>query len=193
VHLFSGIAVAAVFVLAGCAGPEAHSGEAGAEVSATAGPESGDLLLHGELMRGGEPVADGQVWVSVLADPAEAEAGDVIPTWESTVTSSDDDGRFAVSVDRGVLSSDFFNGEYLNYDINVLQDGDWATWSTTAHLVGKRVWRSDEYAALGDPVAEVTVDLGVPTITLTDSDGSSETSELPVVPGAGDAVLPLTG
>ena len=146
--------------------------------------------LHGELTRDGAPVADGHVWVSVMADAVDAEVGDTIPTWESAVVSSDDHGRFAVSVDAGDLTSDFFNGEFLNYEINVVHDNDWARWNTTAHLVGDGVWRTGEHSLVGAPVAEASFDLGAPTVTLTDSNGDPETSELPVVLDVGDYVLP---
>jgi hypothetical protein len=184
------IVVAALLILTGCSGPSGDSGEPGGGTRATAGPESEDLLLHGELTRDGAPVADGHVWVSVMADATDAEVGDVIPTWESTVVSSDDHGRFAVAVDGGELTSDFFNGDFLNYEINVVHDNDWARWNTTAHLVGEGVWRTEEDSVVGDPVAEASFDLSAPILTLTDSDGDSETSELSVVSDVGELVLP---
>lgn len=111
----------------------------------------------------------------------------------SRLTASDDLGRFTVSVDEEQLTSDFFNGDYLNYQINVLQDDDLAMWNTTAHLIKDGVWRAPEDAVVGDPVTEVAVDLGTSTITFTDSLGQSETNELPVFPDvAEDAVLPHT-
>jgi hypothetical protein len=113
--------------------------------------------------------------------------------WESAVVASDDHGRFAVSVDGGELTSDFFNGDFVNFEINVLQDDDWATWSTTAHLVGEGVWRTEEDSVVGDPVAEARLDLGAAELTMTDSDGQSETSDLPMVSNVGNAVLPHSG
>ena len=192
-HRPSGIVVVTLLVVTGCAGPSGDSGELEVSSPVTTGPESGDLLLHGELTRNGEPAADGKVWVRVLADASNAEVGDTIPTWESALATSDDRGRFAVSVDEGELTRDFFNGDFLNFEINVVQDDDWAMWNTTAHLVGQGVWRTDEDSVVGDPVAEASFDLDASTLTLTDSDGQSETSDLPVVPDAGDAVLPYPG
>lgn len=180
----------ALLILTGCAGPIGDPGETEVRTPPTSGPESDDLLMHGELTRGGEPVADGQVWVSVMADAAGAEVGDIIPSWESAVVSSDDQGRFAVAVDARDLTGDFFNGDFLNYEINVVHDNDWARWNTTAHLVGDGVWRTDEDSVVGDPVAEASIDLSAPTLTLTDSNGDAETSELPVVSDVADSVLP---
>lgn len=178
-------------MLTGCAGPSGDSAEPEVTTLATAGPESDDLLLHGALTRDGVPLKDGQVWVSVMADAVDAEVGDPIPTWESAIVSSDDEGRFAVSVDADDLTSDFFNGDFLNYEINIVHDDNWASWHTTAHLVGDGVWRTDEDSVALDPVAETSIDLGAPTVTLTDSHGDSETSELSVVPDVGDSVLPV--
>ena len=93
-------------------------------------------------------------------------------------------------MDAGDLTSDFFDGDFLNYEINVAHNDDWARWNTTAHLVGDGVWRTDEDSVVGDPVAEASIDLSAPTLTLTDSYGHPETSELPVVTDFGDSVLP---
>lgn len=189
-HKSSRILVGALLILTGCASPSGDSGEPEVRTGATAGPESDDLLLRGTLTRDGAPLEDGQVWVSVMADAVDAEVGDTIPTWESAVVPSDDQGRFVVSVDAGDLTSDFFNGDFLNYEINVVHDNDWARWNTTAHLVGDGVWRTGEDSVVGDPVTETSFDLGAPTVTLTDSYGDSETSELPVVSNVGDYVAP---
>jgi len=184
------VVVVALLMLTGCAGPSADPSDAEVSALATEGPESGNLLLHGELTRDGAPVADGQVWVSVMADAADAEVGEILPMWESEVVSSDDHGRFAVSVDEAELTRGFFNGDFLNYKINVVHDNDWAGWNTSAHLVREGVWRTEEDSAVGDPVAQASFDLSAATLTLTDSDGDSETSELPVVSDVGDSVLP---
>ena len=53
------------------------------------------------------------------------------------------------------------------------------------------MWRTFEDDGVGDPAMDVAVDLGDSTITLVDSRGQSETSELPVVPDvAGDTLSP---
>ena len=189
-HKSSRVLVGTLLILNGCAGPSGDPAEPEATIRATAGPESDELLLHGTLTRDGAPLEDGQVWVSVMADADDAEVGDTIPTWESALVSSDDQGRFAVSVDADDLTSDFFNGDFLNYEINIVHDDNWASWHTTAHLVGDGVWRTSEDSVVADPVAEASIDLGAPTVTLTDSDGDAETGELPVVPDVGDSVVP---
>ncbi len=192
-HKSSRVLVGTLLILTGCAGQGGDSAEPEITTPATAGPESDDLLLHGALTRDGAPLEDGQVWVSVMADAVDAEAGDTIPTWESAIVSSDDEGRFAVSVDADDLTSDFFNGDFLNYEINIVHDNTWTSWHTTAHLVGDGVWRTDEDSVALDPVAEASIDLGAPTVTLTGSHGDPETGELTVVPDVGDAVLPAGG
>lgn len=189
-HKSSRVLVGTLLILTGCAGQSGDPAEPGVTTRATAGPKSDDLLLHGALTRDGAPLADGQVWVSVMADAVDAEVGDTIPTWESAIVSSDDEGRFAVSVGADDLTDDFFNGDFLNYEINIVHDNNWASWHTTAHLVSDGVWRTDEDSVVADPVAEASIDLGAPTVTLTDSNGEAETGELVVVPDVGDSVLP---
>ncbi len=125
-----------------------------------------------------------------MADAVDSEVGDTIPTWESAIVSSDDEGRFAVSVDADDLTGDFFNGDFLNYEINIVHDNNWASWHTTAHLVGDGVWRTREDSVEADPAADASIDLGVPTVTLTDSNGDAETDKLPVVPDVGDTMVP---
>lgn len=189
-HKSSRVLVGALLILTGCAGPGGDPAEPEVATRATAGPESGDLLLHGSLARDGEPLQDGQVWVSVMADAVDAEVGEAIPTWESAIVSSDDEGRFDVSVDADDLTGDFFNGDFLNYEINIVHDNHWASWHTTAHLVGEGVWRTSEDSVGADPVVEASIDLGAPTVTLTDSNGDAETDELSVVPDIGDYLVP---
>jgi hypothetical protein len=177
------LSVVVIVLLAstGCSDHIVREHDQPVESVATAGPETGDLLLHGELTNEGKPATNGKVWVSLFADE-DAQEGDVIPTWESAVATSDDRGKFAVSVDPERLNSKFFNGEYLNYEINVLQDDSWATWHTTSYLVAQGVWRSEEAALVGDPMLHVAVDLVASTITLTDdTHGESETKELTVL------------
>lgn len=190
------VVVAALVALTGCSQPAADRDEPEVPVPApaTAGPDTGNLLLHGRLTRSGEPVAGGKIWVSVMAELPDAEVGDDIPIWESAVVSSEEDGTFAVSVDDERLTSAFFNGEFLNYEIDMRHDDTLALWGTTAHLVGDGVWRSDQNALVGDPVTEVSVDLDAPTITLTDSFGESETSDLVVLDGeAAGSYVPSSG
>lgn len=185
------VVVIALLALPGCGGESAPDGEQAVISRATAGPETGDLLLHGELTRDGKPVTNGKVWVTLLPEDDNLPEGEAVPTWESAVATSDDDGTFAVSVDPEKLTSRFYNGEYLNYEINVLQDDSLASWNTTAWLVAEGVWRSDPDALVGDPILHVAVDVGAPTITLTDSVTGSETSKLLVAHGIpADRVLP---
>jgi hypothetical protein len=174
--------------LAGCTG---GSDDAPKPV-ATAGPDTGDLMVHGVVTRNDKPVRDAKVWFELWPEPDDTKDGEVVDLWTSRSVTTDGDGRYALRLDPDTLTSRYFGGTFLNFDIHFYRDGKDAMWGSTVHLVRDKVWRSDEEALVGDPVLAMSIDLKASKITLTDSRGDSETSEIQiaalppgVVPGSG--------
>lgn len=201
----SSILVTALAALTACTGPAADpagtSTQTGSATTGsattkpepvpTAGPDTGDLLVHGTLTADGEAVVGGRVWVGIMPEDEDMEVGETVAEWRSDVSSTDGEGRFAVEVGDQRLTSDLFNGDYLNYGVYARHEDRFGMWYSTAHLVGDGVWRSAEDALVGDPVVEVALDLQDERITLTDSFGDAETHRLPIATGVPDgSVVP---
>ena len=177
------VGLAAGMLLLGCAADDADPGTSSStledSVPATSGPDSEHLLVSGVVSRDGEPVAGSTVSVVLWPeDTSEIKVGEVVDTLEAAVTEADEEGTFTLLLDPDELSSKYFNGSFLNFDLTVLtRDRDFATWGSTVWLVRDEYWRSDERALVGDAAAEISVALAGPTITLTDSFGEDESSE----------------
>jgi hypothetical protein len=169
-----------LLVLAGCTGDESDPPPESSTARATAGPDSEHLLIHGTVSRGDEPMAGAQVWLTLFPeDTSDADVGDVIDTFETPPVETDDEGGYAIELDPDQLSSRYFNGEFLNYDVGIVVDGEWGSWGSTVSLRGTDYWRSDERARVGDSAVEVSFDFDGPTIMLTDSYGETEANDLP--------------
>lgn len=148
---------------------------------ATSGPETGTILVYGVVKKDGKPVVGAKVWLSlwpkseVLAEMDEDESfTDYLP---SKAVRTTPEGKYALRLDPDELSSRFFNGEFLNFDVEV-RDGDAAgRWGSTGHLIDERFWRSDEGTRVADPLRRMDFDFGKKTVVMTDSFGEKETSE----------------
>lgn len=150
----------------------------------TSGPGSGDLLVHGVVSRDGAPQPGVEVVVSLWPETDDLEVGDAVDMWSTDPVETDEDGRYGVRVDPQELSSRYFPAgrEFLNFDVLVSSDARSTTWSTTAWLLeDSGVWRS-EGSRPGDEVIDLTFDLGEETVTLTDSQGRSDTDASPLFP-----------
>ena len=150
----------------------------------TSGPGSGDLLVHGVVSRDGAPQPGAEVVVSLWSETDDLEVGDAVDTWTTDPVETDQDGRYGVRVDPDELSSRYFpvGQDFLNFDVLVSSDAGSTTWSTTAWLLeDSGVWRS-ERSRPGDEVIDLSFDLGEETVSLTDSQGRSDTDESPLFP-----------
>lgn len=146
------------------------------------GPGTGDLLVRGTLLDGGQPVTDGQVLVTVMST-GEVGAGEEVPTWESQPVRTDKKGRWEVEVDPGELESQFLpeDQDHLDFDLRVSRGDVWAMWATTAWLLDEpQVWRT-KGAGPGDGVLTMDIDLGKDQIAVTDSTGETQRQEIWVV------------
>jgi hypothetical protein len=149
---------------------------------ATSGRDSAHLLVHGTVTRGDEPVAGARLALTLTPeDLAEIEVGESVESFDAAQVETDEDGRYAIELDPAELSSQYFNGDYLNFDINVLADDELGLWSSTVWLERNEYWRSDDRALPGDEVMDLSFDLVGPTVVLTDSYGETETNDLPVL------------
>ena len=118
-------------------------------------------------------------------DSSDIDVGDTVETLDVAQVKADDAGRYAIEVDPDELSSQYFNGEYLNFDISITVDDQFGTWSSTVWLAREEYWRSDERALVGDAALDISFDLAGPTIVLTDSYGETERQDLPLFGGPG--------
>ena len=186
------LSIAALFAsLAGCSDdpePAAESPGAAtagqvAEDRPTQGPETGTMLVHGTVSDDGEPVEGARVRVSVMTTE-DVAVGETVPFWDAAPAFTDARGRYVIDADPDRIPSEFFpaDEDFLNFDLMVTSGDASAFWATTAWLLtDPDVWRT-EGSRPGDAVLTVDLDLGEETITLTDSQGRAETSELPVGP-----------
>lgn len=158
-------------------------------VGATAGPETGDVLVRGVAVRDEKPVAGAQVWVALYPIDDDAAVGETVDVWTSESVSTDAEGAYAVAVDPDQLTSKYYDGDFLNFTINVSEQGDLATWNSTVWPV-RGVWRSDERARVADPVLAIDFDLAAPSVVLTDSFGESEQSKLPLMEDVPTGAVP---
>jgi len=170
----SALVLAGLISLASCGG---SSGDTAKPVP-TAGPETGDLLVRGVVTRDDKPVAKAKVWLDLWPEDEDAEVGEIIDLWSSKAVTTDSDGRYGLRLDPQHLTSTYFNGDYLNFDLHVFSSGKSATWSSTVTLIERQLWRSDEQSLPGDPVVAMSLDLGKPSITITNSNGDREKGEL---------------
>ena len=179
-RLLATLAVVVVCTACSASGDTAEEREDGPAVS---GPESRDVLVHGRVLDGGKPVHDANVTIQIwpdgdLDDYAVGEAVDMF----DVETSTDDDGRYVVRVDPRTLESRYFpGGDFVNFDVMVTTDRAMASWSTTAHLIGDRIWRSDPEARTGDRALELGFDLSKESVrTTTSSTGETTRQDMPV-------------
>ena len=164
--------------LSGCAG----GGDEAQKAVTTAGPDSGDLMVHGVVSRNHKPVRDAEVWFELMPENLDdVKEGEAIDMWGSKHVRTDREGRYALRLDPDTLTSKYFSDDYLNFDLYLTHDGQMADWSSTVFLIRDEVWRSDEQALVGDPALKMSLDVGTSKITLTDSRGDSETSDLPLM------------
>lgn len=155
----------------------------------TQGPGTEDLLVHGTVTRDGAPVEGSAVTLMLRpTDLGDAEAGEVIDTFETDPVRTDGDGRYEVRLDPGSLESKYLPaGErHLNFELSVWDGAATAVWNSTVWLVDGRVWRTDR-AGIGDPAYDMSFDLGTLTITTTGSDGEVEVGTLSMGEFPGDA------
>jgi hypothetical protein len=125
--------------------------------------------------------------VSPAPGPAPEGAGDLaegdtVDTWDSEPVRTTDDGSYTLQLDPATLSTKYFGGTFLNYDLVVEDDGLTASWSSSVDLVDDELWRTDENARAADSVAAVDIDLEASSITMTDSFGEDDTHDLVVYP-----------
>ncbi|MEV7396015.1 hypothetical protein [Aeromicrobium sp. NPDC092404] len=147
---------------------------------ATAGPGTGTMVVQGIVKHEGEPLAGAKVWLTLWPDDAgEVEEGGTVDTRDSKPITTDDRGHYALRLDPDTLTSAYFDGESLNFDITVFNKNKAASWGSTVWLVDRRVWRS-EAALVGDSVLRMNFDLGKESITTVDSRGDREAAELPI-------------
>lgn len=167
----TGVALLAVLVtLAGC------GGNGNVEAFATSGPETGAVLVHGVIKNDGKPLSGAQIGLTLFPEDNDAPAGP-IDTYDPKPVVTGSDGRFALRLDPEKLTSEYYNGDFLNYDINVFSDDKMGSWSSTVYLIDERVWRSAERARIADNALKMNFDLGKQTIVTTDSLGERETTE----------------
>ena len=148
-----------------------------------AGPTTGDLFLSGVVRRDGRAAQGATVLLSVMQDDLDGPVGSVVDTWQSPKVTTGVDGRFELHLKPRDVPEKFLPAtkELLNFDLQVEDQDEVATWSWTLWPHGvEGIWRTDG-AGADDAVASADVDFGrSPTIVLTDSDGQVEELDLPV-------------
>lgn len=165
----------------GCTADDSGQPAGAPREPATSGPDSAQLLVHGTVTRGDAPVAGARLMLTLAPeDLSHGEPGETTHAYDGEPVETDEAGRYAITLDPDELSSRYFNGDYLNFDVNLFVDDQVATWSSTVWLERHAYWRSDDRALVGDPVMDMSFDLDAPTITVTDSYGKEDDSELPV-------------
>lgn len=142
---------------------------------AVSGTDSAAVLAYGVVEKEGKPVTGAQVWLTLRPEDDDTPEGEVVDTRSEDAVTTDGDGRFLLSLDPDELESRYFNGDYLNFDIEVWNDGQLGGWSSTVHLIEERFWRQDEQERIGDDALQIDFDLGKrPTVTLETLDGPDE-------------------
>ena len=85
------------------------------------GPGAGDLFVHGEVLRDGDPVAGAEV--SLVIEDLGA-AGDPTAYDVPTVTTGEH-GGYAFDIDPDELPARYLPGEdYVNFDVVVVEGAD---------------------------------------------------------------------
>ncbi|MGH3334249.1 MAG: hypothetical protein ACRDOZ_00405 [Nocardioides sp.] len=159
-----------VVVLTGCS--LLQGADASSPARVVSGPGAGDLFVHGQVLRDGDPVAGAEVSLVIedLGAAGEPTAYDV-----PAVTTGDDGGH-AFAIDPDELPARFRVGEdYVKFDVSVVEGTDRSAWSSTVWLVDSAAgWRS-QGADVDDAVPAVSFELGHGTVQVTDSSGESAT------------------
>jgi hypothetical protein len=167
----AGSVALSVVVLTGCSlvqGADASS--PGPRVISGAG--AGDLFVHGEVLRDGDPVAGAEV--SLLIEDLGA-AGEPT-TYDVPSVTTREDGGYAFEIDPEELPARFLVGEdYLSFDVTVAGDAGRSAWSSTVWLVEDSAGWRGQGADVDDAVPAVSFDLGDGTVEVTDSAGESTT------------------
>ncbi|QWC85144.1 DUF4198 domain-containing protein [Nocardioidaceae bacterium] len=155
----------------------------------TAGPGTGDLLVTGRVLDDGEPLEGATVSVLVYpARPDPAATGPTVSVEVPRVTTTES-GRFAVTLPAAEVPGEYLaplpdGSPRLEFAVVVDDGSRVSSYPEIAALVAaggsspERVWRSPGGTGEGS-VLRLTVDLGEQTATVTDSDGSSETTGVP--------------
>jgi hypothetical protein len=160
----SGAVTLAVALLTGCSliqGADASPGR-------VSGPGAGDLFVHGEVLRDGDPVAGAEVSL-LIEDLRESTAYDV-----PTVTTGEA-GGYAFDIDPDELPAAFVLEDHVNFDVTVVEGSDRSVWSSTVWLVDDSAGWRGQGADVDDAVPGVSFDLGHGTVEVTDSAGESKT------------------
>jgi hypothetical protein len=163
-----GAAALAVLVLTGCSLFQ----DADASPGPVSGPGAGDLFVHGEVLRDGEPVAGAEVSLVIeeLGAAGQPTAYDV-----PTVTTGEH-GGYAFDIDPDELPARFLPGEdHVNFDVVVVEGSDRSVWSSTVWLVEDAAGWRGQGADVDDAVPAVSFDLGHGSVEVTDSSGTSAT------------------
>ena len=185
------VLAAAVAATTGCSdGPARVVGESSAaDLGPTAGPRTGDLLVTGRVLDDGEPLSGARI--NVLVYPARPDPTASGPTVSVEVPPIDtgEEGRFGVRLPPDEVPAEYLaplpdGSPRLEFAV-VVDDGERvSSLPEIAALVAAggsstdRVWRTPGGAGAGS-VLRLELDLGEQSVTVTDSDGLAETSELP--------------
>jgi hypothetical protein len=177
-------AAAGLLVLAGCDADGSAPESDPTPARSTAGPDSEHVLVTGQVTRGDDPVAGVELSLALFPDDqSDVEVGDEIELHQTPAVATGEDGEYAIVLDPDVLSSRYFNGKFLNFDLQFAADEELGVWSATAWLTRHDYWRSDDRALVGDAPMDISIDLDGPELTLTDSYGESEASDLTLMGG----------
>lgn len=176
--MMAGVA-AALLLPMGCTADDTDPAAATPQAPATAGPDSEHLVVNGTVTRGDSPVAGATMTLTLWPeDVSDVKVGEAVDTVDVAEATTDGDGRYVLTVDPAELSSRYFNGEVLNFEIYLSVDDQLALWSSPVWLVDEDYWRSDDRALVGDTVMDISYELDGPSILLTDSFGDTTTDEL---------------
>lgn len=151
---------------------------------ATSGPETGTILVHGIVKKDGKPLSGTQIGLTLMPEGDhmdDVRADGSIDTYDPKPVITGADGAFALPLDPEELSSKYYNGDFLNFEMMAFHDRSMGSWNSTVYLIDERVWRSDEQARVADPLLRMDFDFGKQTVVVTDSLGEKETSEWTVV------------
>ncbi|MFI5428490.1 hypothetical protein [Aeromicrobium sp. UC242_57] len=164
-------------LVAGCGSPPATSGK-----------DSETVLVHGVVERDGKPLQDARVWLTLWPeDLDDLPEGGTVDTKAFKPAKTNSDGKYVLSLDPDELTSRYFNGDLLNFDISVSDEVKNGQWGSTVYLVKERFWRQDEQDRIADDVHQIDFDLGKsPSVTLETLDAPDK-HELLIIPGAGEA------
>lgn len=160
----SGAATLAVMMLTGCSliqGAEASPGP-------VSGSGAGDLFVHGEVLRDGDPVAGAEVSLLIEA------VGEPTPYDVPAVTTGEA-GGYAFDIDPDELPPELLREDQVNFDVAVVEGSDRSVWSSTVWLVEDSAGWRDQGADVDDAVPAVSFDLGHGTVEVTDSSGADAT------------------